>query len=65
MRVDFVVGALVPAAAAGQSVTVDPPAGEGAVPAGDAVAAAVEGEEAGGAAVPGLEVDAHGSGGVL
>lgn len=46
VRVHLVVGALVPAAAAGQAVAVDAPAGQGAVPAGHAVAAAVEGEEA-------------------
>lgn len=59
MRVDLIGGALVAAIAAGQAVVVDSPAGDGAVPAGDAVEATVEGEEAGGAAVPGLEVDAH------
>jgi hypothetical protein len=40
-------------------VVVDSPAGEGAIPAGDAVEAAIKCEEAGGTAVPGLEVDAH------
>jgi hypothetical protein len=46
VRVHLVVGALVPAAAAGQAMAVDAPARQGAVPAGHAVAAAVEGEEA-------------------
>lgn len=59
VRVDLIGGAFVPAIAAGEPVVVDSPAGDGAVPAGHAVEAAIEGDEARGAAVPRLEVHAH------
>ncbi|KAK5989431.1 hypothetical protein PT974_10950 [Cladobotryum mycophilum] len=57
---NLVVGALVLAVATAQTVAVDSPEANFAVPARDAVAAAVEGEETGWAAVPGEEVETHG-----